>query len=415
MRKLVKIGIGVVVVLVATLAYGYWRIRPRIPDRPFVTPAGPYPVGTREYFWTDSSRAEPYTRDPGDYRKVVVQLWYPARPGTGSDTAHYLLRPAEFASRMGARAARRARTNSVLDADPARVGDSVFPVLLYNHGGAWTRWSATFATEWLASHGYVVVSVEHFGFNQTVRYPDGTPFKADTLQFPKETGDGEKDALAAWAFLDDPVFKIWEADARFALDQLELLNRGPGPFEGRLDLANVGAFGWSFGGALAVQLSADDPRVVAAVGHDGQLFGDVRSRGTSRPVLQMHHGVDDALAYPEKQREAVRRLMALTQSWDDAARTLSTADWYAVTIAGSDHGDFSDLSLFYPRGKERIEPRRAHEIINAYTLAFFDRYLRGRPAPLLDGDPPYPEATLRAWRRPALTEAGSPSSARSRD
>ena len=401
MRKVLKVVLVVVALVAAAGGYYLWRLMPRIPERPFVKPSGPYAVGTREYFWTDSARGEPYTKSPDDRRRLVVQVWYPAEPGETGDTARYLLRPDEFASRAGARAARKAKTNSRLEA-PLANSDAGFPLLLYNHGGAWTRWSATFSTEWLASHGYMVFAVEHFGFNQTNKYPDGVPFPLDTLSFPKESGDGKQDALTGWAFLEDPVFLIWKADARFVLDRVEALNRDPGPLQGRLDLARVGAFGWSFGGALAVQLTADDERVKAAVDHDGQLFGDVRERGTSRPVLQFHHGIDDALGYPEKDRPVVHELMTLVESWDSVARARSTADWYAITIAGTDHGDFSDLALFYPRGEGRIDPRQGHAIINAYTLAFFDRYLRGRNSELLDGaTSPFPEATLRAWRKPA--------------
>jgi hypothetical protein len=39
--------------------------------------------------------------------------------------------------------------------------------------------------------------------------------------------------------------------------------------------------------------------------------------------------------------------------------------------------------------------QRAHQIINAYSLAFFDRHLKGRPAALLDGPAArYPEVLL---------------------
>jgi dienelactone hydrolase len=404
MRKLLKVLLVLVILLVVAAGYFLYRITPRIPERPFLKPDGPYGVGSREFDWTDTSRAESYTTDPSDKRRVVVQIWYPVAPGTTGDTAHYLKRPKEFASRLGGFVARKARTNSIVDAPIAT--DSVFPVLLYNHGGAWTRWSATFSTEWLASHGYVVASVEHFGFNQTAKFPDGTPFTADTLGFPKETGNGVQDAEQAWAYLGDPVFQIWKADARFALDKLEAMNREPGPFQGRLDLSRVGAFGWSFGGALAVQLTRDDPRVIAAVDHDGQLFDDVREKGTTRPVLQLHHGVDDALAYPEKDREDVRRLMAVVESWDSTARIASRSDWYAVKIDGTDHGDFSDLVLFYQRQEGRLDPRRGHEIINAYTLAFFDRYLRGRPSELLtEATPRFSEVTVRRWIQPDSVQA----------
>jgi dienelactone hydrolase len=405
-KKVLRIVLVFVVLLLAGAAYFIWRVMPRIPERPFVPPDGPFGVGTREFTWTDSTRGEPYTRWPADHRRIVVQAWYPASRGAAGDTARYLQRPGEFASRAGAFAARKARTNSVLDA-PLAAGDP-FPVVVYNHGGAWTRWSATFFTEWLASHGYAVFSIEHFGFNQTARFPDGSAFKADTLRFPEETGDGKQDALRSWAYLDDPVFLIWKADARLALDRIEALNRDPGPFQGRLDLDRIGMSGWSFGGALAVQMTADDPRVKAAVDQDGQLFGDVRQRGTTRPILQLSHGVDDALGYPEKDRPAVRELMALVASWDSSARAASRSDWYAVTIAGTDHGDFSDLALFYRRGDDRLAARRAHELINAYTLAFFDQYLKGRPSGLLSGANGHPpEVTFRHWPAPRRDSAAS--------
>jgi hypothetical protein len=39
---------------------------------------------------------------------------------------------------------------------------------------------------------------------------------------------------------------------------------------------------------------------------------------------------------------------------------------------------------------------RGHEIITAYTLAFFDRYLRGGESPLLAlPSPQFPEVTFR--------------------
>ena len=48
----------------------------------------------------------------------------------------------------------------------------------------------------------------------------------------------------------------------------------------------------------------------------------------------------------------------------------------------------------------REEVRRAHEIINAYTLGFFDQYLKGKPSDLLSGAaPPYAEAKLGAWQK----------------
>ena len=42
-----------------------------------------------------------------------------------------------------------------------------------------------------------------------------------------------------------------------------------------------------------------------------------------------------------------------------------------------------------------IDWRAGHRIVNAYALAFFDRHLAGKPAPLLDGpSADFPEITV---------------------
>ena len=44
-------------------------------------PKGRYSIGTKVYFWTDTSRSEVYTTDPSDFRELMVQIWYPAKGG----------------------------------------------------------------------------------------------------------------------------------------------------------------------------------------------------------------------------------------------------------------------------------------------------------------------------------------------
>jgi hypothetical protein len=65
------------------------------------------------------------------------------------------------------------------------------------------------------------------------------------------------------------------------------------------------------------------------------------------------------------------------------------ADSYLVRIPGTFHIDFTDIPEVLPFTTALgltgpIGTRRAHQLVNACTLAFFDRHLRGEPAPLLD-------------------------------
>jgi predicted dienelactone hydrolase len=370
-----------------------------IPVNPFARPGGPYAVGTYDWLWVDDHRPERYTKDPGDKRKLPVQVWYPADPVAGEDRAPYIRTIAEFGSSPTFKALEHVKTNSVTAA-PVAKAERKYPVLIYNHGAGWTRFSATFVTEALASHGYVVFGVDHPGLDRTVLFSDGTAFNADTLRGPSP--DPKQDLRVAAAqsmeFLNAVAFPIWIEDSRFVLDQVEALNRAPGPFRGRLDLDRIGMLGWSFGGATAIEMLRTDPRVKAAVNDDGRLFGGAMSEPIGRPFMLFHHGGDDAAAAPEANRPVIREMAALIRGYDSTARARATSDWYDVTIARTNHGHFSDLPLFMAVFKDTtlLAGHRGHEIITAYTLAFFDRYLKGGESPLLASpSPQFPEVTFR--------------------
>ncbi|HEX8941687.1 MAG TPA: hypothetical protein VF785_01040 [Gemmatimonadaceae bacterium] len=381
---------------------GAQQMSPDIPVYPFARPTGPYAVGTYDWLWVDERMPERYTKDPNDKRKLPVQVWYPAEAVPDSTGAPYIRTPEEFGSSAAFKALEHVKTNAVSGA-PVADAERKYPVLIYNHGAGWPRFSATFVTEFLASHGYIVFGVDHPGMDRTVRFSDGTAFNADTLRGPVPDPKQDLRITAAQSveYLNTVAFPIWIDDSRFVLDQVEALNRAPGPFRGRLDLDRIGMLGWSFGGAAAIEMLRTDPRVKAAVNHDGRLFGGAMSEPVGRPFMLIHHGVDDAAAAPEANRPVIREQAALIKGYDSTARARATADWYDVTIARTNHGHFSDLPLFLAQFKDTtlLAGRRGHEIISAYTLAFFDRYLRGKASSLLAAPSPlFPEATFH--RRP---------------
>ena len=81
-----------------------------------------------------------------------------------------------------------------------------------------------------------------------------------------------------------------------------------------------------------------------------------------------------------------------------------TGAGYFVQVPGMFHSNFLDVPLWSPLASMigltgPIDGRRAHEIINAYSLALFDRHLKGRPAALLDGPATqYPEVLFETRR-----------------
>jgi hypothetical protein len=64
---------------------------------------------------------------------------------------------------------------------------------------------------------------------------------------------------------------------------------------------------------------------------------------------------------------------------------------YNVYIRRTNHVTFSDLGLIIRvPDSSLMDIRRAHDIINAYTIAFFNRYLNDVPNALVDGVTPSP-------------------------
>lgn len=355
------------------------------------TPSGPYAVGTFTQELSDPQRLEVYSDEPGRPRRIIVQVWYPASPAPGS-------RPAPWLEPMGVYGpaisgwlglpsffldhVALARTHSFPDAPLADL-PGMLPVLIFSHGWGGFRTQNTYQVEELASHGYLVAAIQHpYGAVMTV-FADGSlaPINPDAL--PLDAPPGE---LAA---AGNRLVTQWAGDMALTLDYLAQLNQaGSGErFNGRLDLERVGVFGHSTGGGAAVEFCAHDPRCKAGLGLDAYLTPvspAVLESGLPQPFLFLF----SELWPSEKNKNLYRQLQS------------ASADSRAFTLLGADHYDFTDLPLLSPLApqlglKGPIDGRRALRIIDAYSLAFFDHWLKGEPpAALLSAPPPaYPEVS----------------------
>jgi hypothetical protein len=122
--------------------------------------------------------------------------------------------------------------------------------------------------------------------------------------------------------------------------------------------------------------------------------------------MLMHHGNADKAPKPADEA-ALQELVAMVEGWNRSFLEYSTNDRYEVTIAKTQHGSFSDFLLIGRPGPDELDPRRAHEIIIAYTLAFFDKYLRGRDSDLLKGSPRYREVTFKKLPRRSANDVST--------
>ena len=336
--------------------------------------SGPDAVGTRTLQFVDGARPDRSFRS--GHRELMVQLWYPAAGGGGGYAPYLPVRIARVIERtyhLPAAIVSRIRTH-------ARVGAAVaagaHPVLLYSPGSSEMRSDATALVEDLASEGFVVVAIDHTHESQLVEFPDGRLVRGTFV----DTGPASN--LRA--------LRIRVTDTRFVLDQLVNLDRR-GVFAGRLDLAHVGMFGFSLGGATAAATMLADPRLKAGANLDGSLYGPVAHRGLRRPFLLMLSPIPAAF----KTRCGARCRGLSELDFFRPFYSHSRGPRYAVELKDSSHESFEDSVWIKPQlmtvdpaaarqfNVGRINAPAAVATVSGYLTAFFDRYLRGTPEPLL--------------------------------
>ena len=360
--------------------------------RPF-PPTGPYPNGTRTLHLVDASRTDPYAPDPGTPREILVQLWYPSveigRPQRAPwmpdaeliapEVAKTLALPAFFLDHLV-----YARTDSFLDL-PVEQNDAGWPVILFSHGYTGFRAQNTFQVQELASRGFIVAAVEHTYASAMTVFPDGRTAPSNPETLPDGVSDAEYEAAAKRLLVQ------WTGDLAFTLDTLDAMNADPGSWlAGSLDLSKLGVLGHSTGGGAAIQFCSEEPRCTAGLAMDPWLEpvrGEVLEAGPDRPFLVMF-----------SERWSTARNLA-------SYRTL--ADGYpgelsVLTVLGSDHYDFSDLPQLSPLSpylglKGPIDGDTMFEIVNAYSVDFFNATLRGMSLTMAySGTGGYPEIRFSA-------------------
>ena len=137
-----------------------------IPLRNLPSPDGQYIVGTDVIILEDKNRFETFTKETDDYRKIIVQIWYPATEP--SDSIYpYLdykdLKTPYIAKRLEVSEKIINRVNSIKANGyyKAKPRNNEFPIIIFSHGLGGNRIQNTANIESLASNGYVVFSIEH--------------------------------------------------------------------------------------------------------------------------------------------------------------------------------------------------------------------------------------------------------------
>ena len=373
-----------VLVLLSTfiLAFGSYDLYSRAK---FPKPSGQYQVGTTLLELVDTARLEPYTHNPADHRRLLVQIYYPASIKENSPTVPYSPSPVAIEEDINSvfrvpklLIKRLTRTKTgYFDQQHAAPIEKQFPVLFFSHGWDGNRFQNSFMYGELVSHGYIIVSIEHtFNASGTV-FRDGNKGGVEPLSKMKDTS------------FSSAMMETWTKDQQFVLDQLEQLQQGGNYFlADQMNLKQVGVFGHSFGGATSATTLVYDKRFKAGINMDGFYFGNAYKIGFEQPFMQLRSDnkrTEDMSDKELKEFDASREYYQylIWDEWNKRINAFAKNGYHSFTVKGSNHMSFSDFTYMMPLAFITAPSRdEHHRITNQLVLSFFNRYLKGSKDPV---------------------------------
>ncbi len=326
---------------------------------------GPFPVGVTRTLFVDSSRTDSFTKEP---RTLVTEIWYPADdsalkmpknkysdfiPGGVTPDLDKLLKGTYG---IGVAEIDKLYWNEAVR--DAKVRKGRFPLIVFSHGNGGTRHQNTFWCDYLASHGYIIVSADHTG-NARMTIINGKVI-------PYQNSERLKSAE------DRPL------DMSFLLDKMIAWDKGEDKrFAGHIDTARAAATGMSFGSMTSIWVADKDPRFKAVIAMSGARG---EHANLTIPSLRMIGSEDTTIG--EAGNAEVR-----------AHHAKHTGPSYLLELKNGGHFSFTDMFKIRKnygdgvgQGKRRNtkEPfdftpmELTYKIINSYSVAFLGYYLKGQ-------------------------------------
>lgn len=304
---------------------------------------GEYDVATAAYTYIDKNRIEEFT-DEGDNRFVNVEFWYPENV------------------------------------------DGTYPLLVFSHGAYGIKASNTSTYTELASHGYVVVSIDHPYHSFYTASDDGTRALINS-DYNREISNLNKEGIytkeEAYGLIQKWM-KLRTDDMNFVIDTIiEKAKSDNNPIYQHINTEKIGVFRHSMGGAASVWLGRERDDIRAVVNIDAPFFSE----------LVYNKEIDDFVASDEAYTTPLLNVYS-----DDVWGQLESnstyvanksnnehfKEAYTVHFQGAKHLSFTDLPLFSPilasilqGGKADIDKYYSIETINDLILKFFDDELKG--------------------------------------
>jgi dienelactone hydrolase len=370
-------------------------------------PTGSYDIGVKYFHLIDEKRKDPFLdKSSKKRREVMAKVYYPAKKDESKAYFSYFHHSSEliqlFTKHYGMPSFMLDHLNLVKTnaKENLQISDKKqnYPVVLFSHGAGDSMEVQTTMSENLASHGFIVVAIDHTYTSAATAFPDRVVSAKEANPNNFNTGD-----------LDAVINQIMADDAKFVITKLGELNQGKmdSAIKGRLNLDKIGAIGHSVGGAVAYNLANNDSRVKAAINLDGRVYiSPKKDAKNMSPFLML--ASDSGFVQSIQKREGLLKKfedmpkeeqnMNLSmygsekeykKAYDlDQKNTLGLVyvlmkSGNLFTIKGSDHMKYNDIGLFMESPlreligiKGEIDPARNLDISGDVISTFFNQHLQ---------------------------------------
>ncbi|WP_052648515.1 alpha/beta hydrolase family protein [Paenibacillus sp. E194] len=224
-RNAIAMLMLVVIAIIPALVFPQYHLLP-------VT--GKYQVATATYTYVDKNRIEQFT-DTGENRHVNVEFWYPEQ------------------------------------------ADGTYPLLVFSPGAFGSKESNYSAYMELASHGYVVCSIDHPYHSFYTESEDGNRAFIDQGYMQEVFGANKGTYTVEQTYgLNQKWMKLRTDDMNFVIDTI--LGKTKTSSDKAYQLVNthkIGLFGHSMGGAASTMLGRERDDVGAVVNIDAPMIGEL--------------------------------------------------------------------------------------------------------------------------------------------
>ena len=351
---------------------------------------GPYAVGHTSFVLTDPSRqaVDTFFGSPLTIpRPIPVHIFYPVDPASINASTQEAVYPLDlihlnFGPFLTYSSEWEQQGIDPAYQEPVPSANGPFPVVVFSQGWGGPAWMALYVGTRLASHGFVVALLYHYG---------------DAFWFYEPFDD------LATASMNRPI------DVSFTLTKLLERNSTAGDALYKLmDLQKVAASGWSLGGYAAMALAAGDDLICDKPIEVG--WPDVPQNTCVATLVDPRiraivplDGSTQLLYFDELARITVPT-MGIGEEWSMLASTMPPPweSWqarlhaasqghpaYRVDVQGANHGTFSNTCEFWPIAfthgfideatyeimsnacsNAPILSNEAHRIVTKYMVAF---------------------------------------------